>query len=97
MSVQTKSNVPQSVVLKWNIVKAATEFGVSKDTLKKSLLRSRTPWSAGIMVSELSRSAKEDLLKDLGGIPLILRDLAHAQSRLPRRNGAHPEEVAGEG
>jgi len=43
MSVQTKSNVPQSVVLKWNIVKAATEFGVSKDTLKKSLNQISAP------------------------------------------------------
>jgi hypothetical protein len=38
-----------------------------------------------IMVSELSRSAKEDLLKDLARIPLILKDVGHAQSRLPRK------------
>jgi len=37
MPVSTKSNVPQHEALKWNIAKAATEFGVSRDTLKKAL------------------------------------------------------------
>src|SRR6516165_1941565 len=33
----TKSNVPQGVALRWNVEKAANEFAVSKETLKKSL------------------------------------------------------------
>jgi hypothetical protein len=41
--------------------------------------------------SEMSRSAKEDILKDIASIPLLLKEVAHAQSRLPRGNGAHPE------
>jgi hypothetical protein len=158
MPPRSKSNVPQSVVLRWNITKAATEFGVSKDTLKKSLNQISAPadsdglystqqicealfgamhqeklrtqrqiteritlenqithaqvlnraelakgfaqvadaMASRIMVSELSRSAKEDLLKDLSSIPLMLKEVAHAQSRLPRRNGngTHAAEVA---
>ena len=37
MSVQTKSNLPQHEPLKWNLRKAAVEFGTTVDTLKKSL------------------------------------------------------------
>jgi hypothetical protein len=43
MPPRSKSNVPQSVVLKWNTTKAATEFGISKDTLKKSLNQISAP------------------------------------------------------
>ena len=37
MSVQTKSNLPQTEPLKWNLRKASVEFGTTVDTLKKSL------------------------------------------------------------
>jgi hypothetical protein len=37
MSVSTKSNLPQHEPLKWNLRKAAVEFGTTVDTLKKSL------------------------------------------------------------
>jgi hypothetical protein len=37
MPVSTKSNLPRHEALKWNIAKAATEFGVSRDTLRKAL------------------------------------------------------------
>jgi hypothetical protein len=39
--------------------------------------------------SEMSRSAKEDLLRDIASIPLILKEVAHSQSRMPRTNGKH--------
>jgi hypothetical protein len=49
-----------------------------------------------IIVSELSRSAKEDLLRDIAGVPLILKDVAQAQSRLlngkAKRNGNGQDE-----
>ena len=38
-----------------------------------------------IMASGVPRSVKEDLLKELASIPLVLKDVAHSQSRLPRR------------
>jgi hypothetical protein len=37
VSVTTKSNLPQNEPLKWNLRKAAVEFGTTVDTLKKSL------------------------------------------------------------
>jgi hypothetical protein len=37
MSVTTKSNLPQNEPLKWNLRKAAVEFGTTVDTLTKSL------------------------------------------------------------
>jgi len=48
-----------------------------------------------VMASELSREAKEDLLKELSSIPVILTEVAHTQSRLPKRNGARVDENAG--
>jgi hypothetical protein len=44
------------------------------------------------MASELSRAAAEDLLRDLSSVPLVLEEVAHRQTKLPRGNGAHPEE-----
>jgi hypothetical protein len=39
-----------------------------------------------IMSSDVSRSVKEDLLKELSTVPLILKDVAHRQSRLQHGN-----------
>jgi hypothetical protein len=149
MSVQTKSNLPQHEPLKWNLRKAAVEFGTTVDTLKKSLnqisaepdvdglyttgqliqarfgelhqekVRTQRALaeklelensitkgntlnrselakgfaaiadaiSARIMASgELSREAREDILRDLSSIPVVIADVARKQSRL-RGNG----------
>jgi hypothetical protein len=49
MSVQTKSNLPQNVPLRWNLRKAAVEFGTTADTLKKTLNRvSQEPDADGL-------------------------------------------------
>ena len=37
MQFATKSNLPQNEPLRWNLRKAAVEFGTTVDTLKKSL------------------------------------------------------------
>jgi hypothetical protein len=37
MARVSKSNLPQNVPLRWNVEKAATEFGVARNTLKKAL------------------------------------------------------------
>jgi peroxiredoxin family protein len=49
-----------------------------------------------IMAAQVPRSVKEDLLKDLAGIPLVLEEVAHGQSRLRRGNGKQPEAADGE-
>jgi len=45
-----------------------------------------------IMTSKLDRMEKEDLLKDLAGIPVILADTARRQTRLPRSKNGQAEE-----
>ena len=37
MPANSKNNLPQDVPLRWNLRKAAIEFGTTVDTLKKSL------------------------------------------------------------
>jgi hypothetical protein len=49
-----------------------------------------------IMAANVPRSVKEDLLKELASIPLILKEVAHAQTRLPRGNGTRPDEDGSE-
>jgi hypothetical protein len=39
----------------------------------------------------LSREAKEDILRDLSSIPVVLASVARDQTRLPRGNGEHDE------
>jgi hypothetical protein len=154
MPISTKSNLPQNELLKWNLKKAAVEFGTTVDTLKKALnqvsaepdadglyttgqliqarygelyqekLRvhretadrialenaitrgetlSRAALMQGlagvadamvfrIMSSELSREAKEDLLKDLASIPVVIADTAKKQSRFHAKNGEEEEQ-----
>jgi hypothetical protein len=43
-----------------------------------------------IMASELDRSAKEDLLRDLSTIPIVLEGVAKRQTRLRVKNGQTP-------
>ena len=157
MPISTKSNLPQNELLKWNLKKAAVEFGTTVDTLKKSLnqvsaepdadglyttgqliqarygelyqekLRvhretadriamenaitrgetlSRSELMKGfaaladamvfrITSSELSREAKEDLLKDLASIPIVIADTARKQTRFRRGKNGPAEEAQG--
>jgi hypothetical protein len=37
---------------------------------------------SGIMSSDMPRTVKEDVLKNIASLPLILEEVAHAQSRL---------------
>jgi hypothetical protein len=149
----TKSNVPQNELLRWNVEKAAVEFGMTPVMLGRALARisavpgadgcystaqlieaafgnmyqeklatqrqvteryslenrvtrgevlSRSELSKGLAgivdavvsrimaTQELSRTTKEDLLKDLGSWPLVLEEVSRAQSRL-RRSGKLPD------
>jgi hypothetical protein len=42
--------------------------------------------------TELPRTVREDILRELSTWPLAIEELARRQSRLPRGNGTHPEE-----
>ena len=89
----TQKEIRQKLQLENQITRGQV---LSRSELSKGLAQVADAMVNRIMVSELSRSAKEDLLKDLAALPLILKEVAHAQSRLPRCNGSHPEEVASE-
>jgi hypothetical protein len=45
-----------------------------------------------IMAASVPRSVKKDLLKELSSVPVILKDVAHSQTRLRRGNGSRPKE-----
>ena len=49
-----------------------------------------------IMASGVPRSVKEDLLKELSSVPIVLKEVAHAQSKLSRGNGKRHEEYGSE-
>ena len=149
----TKSNVP-AAALRWSIERAGIEFGLTSQTLRKSLAKtSATPDADGlfttkqiiaaiygafdqeklatqkqltrkyeianavseaslldraglmqglaaiadamvsrIMSANVDRSVKDDLLNQLAGVPVVLENVAHAQSKLSRGNGSRPEE-----
>jgi len=149
----TKSNVP-AAALRWSIERAGIEFGLTSQTLRKSLGKTTATADADglfttkqicqaifgsmhveklatqrqltrryelenaiteatvldrvelmkglaliadamvrrIMSSGLARSEKEDILKDLSSIPLVLEETAHRQIRLPRAKVKRHEE-----
>ena len=46
-----------------------------------------------ILSSALSREIKEDILRDMAGIPVVLDNVARSQSKLRRsKNGQKPDE-----
>jgi hypothetical protein len=48
--------------------------------------------SSRIMASELSRMAKEDILRDIATIPLAMKNVAHRQTQLLRSNNGDEED-----
>ena len=159
MSRPTKSNVA-AAALRWSVERAGIEFGLTSQTLRKSLNKNSAVADANglfttrqivaalygalhqekvrtqkeladryalenaitraellrrsevervfaaiadaiktrIMSSNLSRHEKEDILKDIAALPIVLKEVAHGQSRLPRArgNGKRDEEDVSE-
>jgi hypothetical protein len=50
-----------------------------------------------VMTSALDREAKENLLKELAGIPIAIEGVAARQSKLRSKNGQEPEGDGDEG
>jgi hypothetical protein len=60
----------------------------------KGLAANADAMTSRIMAANVSRPVKEDLLKELSSVPLILKEVAHRQTRLPRSgNGARHKEI----
>jgi hypothetical protein len=98
---EEKLRTQRELTRKLQLENAITEANVlNRSELMKGLSMVADAMITRINAAEIPRSVKEDLLKDIAAIPLILKEVAHAQSRLPRRNGngAHNgEEVASAG
>jgi hypothetical protein len=89
--LRTQEQITKRYTLENTITQAEV---LTRSEVAKGLATVADAMSCRILASELSRSAKEDLLRDLASIPLILRQVADGQTRL-RRNGSHNgEEVA---
>jgi hypothetical protein len=93
--LKTRREITRKLELENAVTKASV---LRRSEVAKGLAQVADAMVSRIMVSDLSRSAKEDLLKDLASIPLMLKDVAHAQSRLSvRGNGQTLEEDQREG
>ena len=80
---QEKIRTQRALAQKLELENAVTTGSfLNRSELLKGLAQIADAMVSRIMASELSRSAKEALLRDLSSIPLVLKDVAHAQSRL---------------
>ena len=95
---QEKLATQKQLTRKYEIANAIAEASVLDGSeLAKVLAGIADAMVHRIMASELSRSAKQDLLHDLSSIPLVLDEVADRQTALPRRrNGQTSDEDGSE-
>src|SRR6516225_1521002 len=86
----TQRQLTRKYQLENSIVEASV---LDRAALTKGFAAIADAVSSRIMSSELSREAKEDLLRELATIPIVVEDMAARQTRLPRRskNGEKPD------
>jgi hypothetical protein len=73
------------------IIKIVEASVLNRAELEKVLAQVADAIQSRIMSSELSREIKEDVLRDLASVPLILEDVASRQSKLAHNgNGKRP-------
>ena len=66
---------------------------LNRSELMRGLAMIADAMTSRIMSANIPRNAKEDILTDLAGIPLILKNVAQAQTKLRRSgNGSRSEE-----
>jgi hypothetical protein len=82
--VRTQRALARKLELENDITMASV---LNRAELMKGLAAIADAMVSRIMAADVSRSVKEDLLKELSSIPLILKDVAHAQTRLRRGKG----------
>jgi hypothetical protein len=90
-----KLKTQRQITRLYELENAITEGNVLNRTeLAKGLAGIADAMTSRIMSCEaLPRSAREDILRDLATLPLILEGVAHSQSRLPSRHNAKHHEV----
>ena len=73
---------------KYELENAITEGSfLNRSELVKGLSTVADAMTSRIMATDVSRSVKEDLLNDLAIVPIVLANVAHAQTKLRRGNG----------
>ena len=83
----------RELVRRYSLENQITEGSfLDRSELMKGLSAVADAMTSRILSANVDRSVKEDLLNDLAGVPLILENVAHAQSKLSRGNGSRPEE-----
>jgi hypothetical protein len=108
-----EKNLAERAVVEWNRQRTETQRHLSekyrleneitrsevlrKSELVKGLAMVADAIRARILSSDLSRSAKEDILREISIIPLVLEEVSRGQTRLPRGNGTRPESKGEEG
>jgi hypothetical protein len=87
---ETQKQLAEKYRLENEVVRAEV---LRKSELTKALALVADAIVARITASDLSQSAKDDLLREIASIPLVLEEVAHGQTRLPGRpNGKRLEE-----
>jgi hypothetical protein len=82
-SIILSSSAPET--RKYQLENQITEASVlNKAALEAGFAQLADAMVHRIIASEVSREAKEDLLRDLAGIPIVLEYVAARQSKLPR-------------
>ena len=78
----------RQLVRKYEIENQISEASLlDRAEIAKGLASVADAMVARIMSADVPRSVKEDLLTDLAGVPLVLEETAHRQTRLSRGNG----------
>jgi hypothetical protein len=90
---QEKLATQKEIRKRYTLENAITEAGVlNRAELAKGFAAIADAMVSRIMAAQVPRSVKEDLLKELASIPLILEEVGHGQSRLRRANGAEEDQ-----
>jgi hypothetical protein len=90
---QEKLATQRELTKKYQIANSIAEAHLlNRSELMKGLATVADAMTSRIMAADVSRSVKEDLLKDLASVPLVLENVAHAQDRLPNVKGPRSEE-----
>jgi hypothetical protein len=85
---EEKLRTQRQIARKLELENAVTTASVlNRAEMMRALALISDAMTSRILAANIDRAVKEDLLQNLGSLPLVLQDVAHAQSRLLRGNG----------
>ena len=78
----------RELVRRYSLENQITEGAfLNRSELMKGLAMVADAMTSRIMAADIPRSVKEDLLSELSTVPVILKNVAHSQTKLVRGNG----------